>query len=88
MNRVRIEESESNVVVLKPRPEIVYKHPESPRLVTQQDLAELAELRRRKRVIEKAIRLKRSMIRYAMEHGAGIEDGPRSARLGERLIVA
>jgi hypothetical protein len=48
--------------------------------VTQRDLAEVAELRRRKREIEAALKQKRCHIKFAVENGAEIEPGLRSVR--------
>jgi hypothetical protein len=69
-------------------PDIEYQYPASPGVITQQDLGELAVLRKQKRELEAAIKQKRFLIRHNLERGVQVEPGMRSARLGKKLIVA
>lgn len=69
-------------------PEVEYLYPAGPGVITQADLAELAVLRKKKRELEAAIKEKRFLIRYGLEHGLEVEPGMRSARFHKKLIVA
>ena len=63
------------------------KHPKALRTITQLDLAELAELRRRKQVIDEALREKRTVIKMAIENGATVEYGARSVRTVRSMVI-
>ncbi len=74
------------VVELKSQLEITYQRP-TPSVITQADLAELAELRRQKREVDRQLRAKRFMIKSGLENGAQVEPGPRSAKILTNLIA-
>lgn len=82
------EERKLKIVGKDPDPDIEYQYPASPGIITQQDLGELAVLRKQKRELEAAIKQKRFLIRHNLERGVQVEPGMRSARLGKKLIVA
>jgi predicted lysophospholipase L1 biosynthesis ABC-type transport system permease subunit len=71
-----------------PDPEVEYQYPTAPGVITQRDLAELAVLRKQKRELDAAVKEKRFLIRFGLEHGAMVEPGTRSARINKKLIVA
>jgi hypothetical protein len=85
------EERKLKIVGKDPEPlelEIEYHYPPGSGVITQQDLGELAAMRKKKRELEAAIKQKRFLIRHNLERGVQVEPGMRSARLGKKLIVA
>jgi hypothetical protein len=68
--------------------EIEYLYPPGPGIITQEDLGELAALRKQKRELEAVIKEKRFLIRHNLERGAQVEPGMRSARFHKKLIAA
>jgi hypothetical protein len=68
--------------------EIEYQYPDGPGIITQEDLGELAVLRKQKRELEAMIKQKRFLIRHNLERGAQVEPGMRSASFHKKLIVA
>lgn len=80
--------SQSKIVEISRKYQVVYQYPQTPNVITQEDLAEVAILRQKKRDIEALLKKKRFLIRFGLEHGAQIEPGMRSARVGKKLVVA
>lgn len=80
--------SQSKIVEISRKHQVVYQYPQIPKVITQEDLAEVAVLRQKKRDIEVLLKRKRFLIRFGLEHGALIEPGMRSARVGKKLVVA
>jgi hypothetical protein len=67
---------------------VIYKRPGRPAPITQADLAELVALRLQRQTVEKAIEDKVALIMYALQHGANIEPGVRTALIKQELIIA
>jgi hypothetical protein len=85
MGQVRQKEK---VVCMPSQLEITYQRPAPPGPVTQEDLAIIIALQLERDRVQKALDEKIRQVRCALEHGAHVEGGVRSAQLRHNLIIA